>query len=107
MTPTIQMHQQIIEAGLPLPAHEVEFHPDRRWRFDFAWSGYRVALEVEGGTWVKGRHTRGKGYAADCEKYSEAAILGWLVIRVTGDMIRNGKALDLISRAINTVEVAA
>ena len=105
MTKTLsqQIEQRMNEAGLPDPEKEFRFHPERQWRFDFCWPGLMVALEVEGGTWAKGRHTRGKGYASDCEKYSEAAILGWMVIRVTGDMIKNGKAINLIHRAIEGV----
>lgn len=47
-----------------------------------------IAVEIEGGSWINGRHTRGKGYRNDCEKYLEAAILGWTVLRFTSDMLR-------------------
>ena len=66
---------------------EVKFHPSRRWRFDFAHRDAKVAIEVEGGQWSGGRHTRGGGYAGDCEKYNEAQILGWVVFRLTGSQI--------------------
>lgn len=66
---------------------EHKFHPERRWRFDFAELSKSVAFEVEGGTFGVSRHTSGKGYAADCEKYNEAAMMGWLVIRLTPAMI--------------------
>ena len=61
-----------------------------------------VAFEREGGTWTGGRHVSGTGYAKDCEKYSEAAILGWCVIRATTDMVKSGAALDMVERAIKT-----
>jgi len=101
-----QLLNQILDAKLPRPKTEYLFHPERKWRFDFAWPGAMVAVEVEGGTWTRGRHVRPKGYAKDCYKYSEAALAGWLVIRVTGDMIRSGVAADLIKRAFETVEAA-
>lgn len=66
---------------------EHKFHPERRWRFDFACPEKAVAFEIEGGTFGISRHTSGKGYAADCEKYNEAALRGWLVIRLTPAMI--------------------
>ena len=88
------------EAGLPLPIREYCFHPSRRWRFDWAWLDYRVALEWEGGTWSGGRHVRGKGYEEDCRKYSEAAILGWRVLRVTTAMLDRGEVVDLLKRAL-------
>jgi len=71
---------------------EHRFHPTRRWRFDLAWPDLLVACEVEGGTWNGGRHTRGSGFEGDCEKYNAAALLGWLVLRVTGKMVRDGRA---------------
>lgn len=91
---TLALH--IRAAGLPAPMREYQFHPGRRWRFDFCWPELLLACEVEGGIWSGGRHTRGKGFVADCDKYNHAALRGWYVLRVTGDMIKQGKALDLL-----------
>lgn len=78
---------RIEHSRLPRPVREHRFHPDRKWRFDFAWPRYKVALECEGGTWARGRHTRGSGYRKDLEKYNAAAMMGWLVLRYTPDML--------------------
>lgn len=91
---------QIVWLGLPEPSREFRFHDTRRWRFDLAWPDRKVACEVEGGTFVDGRHSRGRGFESDAEKYSEAAILGWLVVRATGDMVEDGRALALVERAL-------
>ena len=56
---------------------ELAFHPTRKWRFDYAWPAKMVALEVEGGTYTGGRHTRGAGYANDIAKYNIATINCW------------------------------
>ena len=69
---------------------------ERMWRFDFAHLGSRVAIEIEGGTWVSGAHSRGRHYQSDCEKYNAATRLGWRVFRLTGDMITTTN-LDSIS----------
>lgn len=90
---------QIKAVGLPAPVTEFRFC-SRRWKFDYAWPDRMVALEVEGGTWNNGRHVRGSGYEKDCIKYSEAAILGWKVIRATTTMIADGRALELIEKAL-------
>lgn len=80
---------------------EHRFHPERRWRFDFAWPDLKVALEIEGGTFMrKGGHTTGVGYYGDAQKYNEAALLGWLVLRVTPHMVRDGQALTFVERAL-------
>jgi len=88
-------------SGLPPPEREHGFHSTRLWRFDFAWPEQCVALEVEGGVRSNGRHTRGSGFEADCEKYNEAGLLGWTVFRVTGAMVHSGQALQMIERALN------
>lgn len=87
-------------AKLPEFEREFRFDPTRRWRLDFAWHGPRVALEVEGGTWTNGRHTRGAGFEADCEKLSAAAIYGWCVIRATTGQVKRGEALAWVKEAI-------
>lgn len=76
----------IIAAGLPQPELEYRFHETRRWRFDYAWPEMKVALELDGGNFSFGRHTRGKGYEADCRKMNTATAMGWRVLRVTTDM---------------------
>lgn len=68
---------------LPEPEREHRFHPMRKWRFDFCWVDEKIALEIEGGIFVKGRHSRGTGYANDADKYNEATKLGWRVFRLT------------------------
>jgi|SRR5579859_7917136 len=86
--------------GIAEPIPEFAFHPVRKWRFDYAWPLSRIALEIDGGIWTEGRHTRGKGKLGDMEKMSEAAILGWRVLYGTPDDLRNGNCLDRISRAL-------
>ena len=90
----------IDDDGLPVPECEFRFHPTRRWRFDRAWVPYKVACEVEGGIWSAGRHVRGRGFQKDCSKYNEAAVDGWIVIRVTAHHIEHGRALVWIRRAL-------
>lgn len=68
---------------------EYPFHPARDWRFDFAWVEAQVAVEIDGGTWSGGRHTRGTGYAKDAEKLNEALVWGWRVLRFTTDQLNN------------------
>ncbi len=85
--------------GLPAPAPECRFHPARRWAFDFAWPAARVALELEGAAFTAGRHTRGKGFSDDCVKYTEAALLGWKVLRCTWPQVEAGLVWAYLDRA--------
>jgi hypothetical protein len=84
--------------GIPEPQTEVVFAPGRRWRFDYLWG--RVALEVEGGVWTRGRHTRGAGFLKDVEKYNAAALLGYTVLRCTPADIESGAAFALVAKAL-------
>lgn len=75
---------------------EVRFDPSRRWRFDFAHRSSMLAVEVEGGMWIRGRHNRAEGYEKDNTKYNKAAILGWTVLRFTPRQVNTGEALETI-----------
>ncbi|MBU6392532.1 MAG: hypothetical protein KGQ83_09870 [Planctomycetes bacterium] len=76
---------------------EVKFHPVRKWRFDFAHPELKIAVEIEGGLWVIGRHNRPQSMIKDIEKYNQAILLGWRVLRYTpqqtGELIRDVEIL--------------
>lgn len=91
---------QLKLAGLDRCAREYAFHPSRKWRFDFAWPDMKVAVEAEGGIYTLGRHVRPGGYEADCEKYNEAQLLGWRVLRVTDKHVKSGAAIEWLRRAM-------
>ncbi len=79
---------------------EYRFAPPRRWRFDLAFSDRLLAVEVDGGGYVSGRHSRGRGIEDDAEKQSHAAMAGWRVVRCTPGQVRDGLALEWIIRAL-------
>jgi very-short-patch-repair endonuclease len=87
----ILLAKHLRELGL-IFATEVRFHPERRWRWDFTLPAHRIALEIEGATWVAGRHTRGKGYQADCDKANHGTMLGWRLLRFTTQDVLRGRA---------------
>ncbi len=91
---------QIRASGLPEPVREYPFATavKRRWRGDFAWVERKLLVEVEGGIYAAGRHTRGAGFEKDCEKYNAAVLLGWSVLRFTGAMIHSGVAIETITQ---------
>ena len=65
------------DCGIPEPETEFVFHPVVKWRFDFAWPGQKVYLEVQGGLFIGGRHTRGAALIKEYEKLNNATMLGW------------------------------
>jgi very-short-patch-repair endonuclease len=48
---------------------------------DFAWPDNKVFLEVDGGIWCGGRHTRAREMLKSWEKENAAATQGWRVLR--------------------------
>lgn len=95
---------QMRALGLPEPVREHRFHPVRRWRFDFAWPDRKIAVEVDGGTWSGGRHSRGGGYEKDAEKLNAAAVDGWRILRVTSAMVKDGRAIAVVDDMLKTGE---
>lgn len=93
------MFAKIIKSSTGLEVEkEYRFHPTRKWRFDYAIPAIRMAVEVEGGVWTGGRHTSSKGFLGDMEKYNEAALLGWCLIRTTPSLLLTSKTIELIKR---------
>jgi hypothetical protein len=82
--------------GIPCAVAEFRFDSIRKWRFDFAWPSYMVAMEVEGGVWSQGRHTRPQGFINDMAKYNAATLQGWRVIRCLPDKINEGVRMSAV-----------
>jgi len=70
------------------------------WRFDFALTNYLIAVEIEGGAWIGGRHTRGAGFSEDLRKYDKAMVLGWSIYRCDVRMVNQGVAINSILNMI-------
>jgi len=80
------------------------------FRADFAWPQARVALEVQGGTFVIGGHSTGPGIERDAIKSLTAQISGWSLICLTDKMLtRDAEKLWLPKLAVfitNRIEQA-
>lgn len=93
--------KQLVDGGWePGLVTEHIFHPTRKWRLDFAYPTLRVGIEVHGGLWSKGAHSRPQGIINDMEKAGEAAVLGWQVIAGSGNCVSNGRLYDVTTRLL-------
>ncbi len=100
--PKTDMFTAICKSDLKIEVvKEYLFHPTRKWRFDYAIPSHKIALEVEGGVWTGGRHTRPQGFLGDIEKYNAGTLLGWRIFRVTPDELCRTKTLNLLKQAIS------
>ncbi len=103
----ILMWDQLTDPVLPTnpwTRKEWRFDSKRKWRFDFAVWNEKILLgiEIEGGAFTQGRHTRGKGFLADMEKYNHATLLGWRILRFPPKEVLNGNAIAFIKRVLES-----
>ena len=66
---------------------EYKFDKVRKWRFDYAYPEYKLAIECNGSVWTQGRHTRGSGFIKDMEKFNAANLQGWHILQYTPNQI--------------------
>lgn len=90
------------EFGIPAPDFEHQFHPSRRWRLDLSWKEFKVAVEVQGGLWIRGggRHQRGAAMLKEWEKLNELAAMGYRVIYCQPCDICTTQTALLVKRAL-------
>lgn len=80
-----QFEAQWALLGGPELEKEVRFCPDRDWRADYRVGN--VLIELEGGVYTKGRHTRSGGFIEDIFKYNSACMLGYRLVRIGTGMV--------------------
>lgn len=101
-TPSSDLFTALVESNIGAKCvMEYQFHPTRKWRFDYALPQYRIALEVEGGVFSQGRHTRPQGFLGDMEKYNTATLMGWRLLRTTPSALITNETLSLLRMAVN------
>lgn len=84
----------------PLFKRQFRIHPQRKFMADFFFPGVRgrspLVVEVDGGGWVNGRHSRGAGIERDAEKSFLIASIPARLMRVTPSQVKKGDALKWI-----------
>lgn len=84
--------------------HEFKFHDKRKWRIDHAIPTHKIAIEVEGGVWTKGRHVNPSGFISDMDKYNALSCAGWMLLRVQPKDLYSEKLLDNIRECCTNKE---
>lgn len=79
---------------------EYRFDSFRKWRFDFAFLDGKVALEVQGGLFTGGRHTRGAALLKEQEKLNAAAVQGWRILYCVPQELCMQETVDMIRAAL-------
>ena len=92
------------QSGIPEPTPEFRFHPVRKWRFDYWWDAEKLALEVQGGLFVNGRHSRGAALLKEHEKLNAAAVMGIRLLYCTPSSLCNLATIRTIQSALAPCE---
>jgi hypothetical protein len=109
--PADVFERQVRAMGLPQYMRESLFalKVGRKWAFDFCWGPpYMLAVEIEGLVvrringvlQVMGRHATITGFREDCEKYANAAMLGWTVVRFEQTQVDSRYAVNMVARIL-------
>lgn len=98
--------EQLRRRGIPEPEREVMLVPGRRYRWDLVWEGVKVCVEVQGGTWHSGAHSRGPGQRRDAEKANGAIVAGYKPFSCTSDMIHDQTFADMLADVLTRLGVA-
>ena len=86
-------------AGIRGYLRNATFIEGRRFQADFWFPRLRLALEVDGGVWMKqSGHTSGVGYTSDRVRDIEALLQGTLTVRYTSEQIRSGYAIETFKK---------
>ena len=83
---------------------EHKFHDTRKWRIDFAIVDQKIGIEIDGGVWSGGRHTRGNGFVEDMEKYNAAVTLGWVILRFTPQDLNKITTFETVKKVVELKE---
>ena len=69
----------------------------KRYRADFAHVPSRCLIEIQGGTFSRGRHVTGSGYERDARKFNLATMSGWKVFLLTSQTAKDATWLQMIA----------
>lgn len=76
---------------------QAKLDPQRRFKWDFIVG--KLAIEIQGGIWMKkGAHTTGTAITRDCDKSRSAIMNGYIPCYFTSQQVLDGTAIDWLSK---------
>lgn len=95
---------ELIRGGLPKPQTQIRVIDEFGWifaRIDMGWEEWKVGVEFDGAQHWTDPAQRTK----DIDRLAELEELGWRIIRVSSDMLRNRRA-TVVSRVAEALTAA-
>ncbi len=63
--------------NLPAPVRQFRHNPKRKFAWDYAWPDFKLLVDLQGATFIRGGHSRGVGQERDFEKLNDAVAMGF------------------------------
>lgn len=82
--------------GIPPYQRQFKFCDTRRWKGDFCWPDIKLVVEVDGGTFMGGRHNTGVGMHNDMIRSNWLQLHGWTLLRGDSIMVHDGSLLAVV-----------
>jgi very-short-patch-repair endonuclease len=100
----VKVWRLLVGSGLPRPVrqHQVEID-GKRYRLDFAWPSFRVAVEADG---FAAHGARRMVFRADRRRSANLVSAGWRVVPVTWDDA-SARSAEWLARLGRTMALAA
>lgn len=76
------------------------FLSGRKFRADFAFPEQMLLIEVDGGLYIQGGHSRGAARESDLERDALAMLAGWRTLRVSPRHVKDGRAIAWIAELL-------
>jgi very-short-patch-repair endonuclease len=97
-------NQHCMDKALPAPQRQYLFATSlkRKWRFDFAWPEFKLAVEIDGGIWIVGAHAHPTRILDNMEKGNAAVLLGWYVLHFSVAQVT--KSMEAIEFTLRVIE---
>jgi very-short-patch-repair endonuclease len=88
------LEQMLKDAGYDAD-REYRWHPSRKFRSDFALVQDRILIEIEG----SGHRTYSR-FLSDIDKYNQATVHGWSLLRCQPKQVAGGYIMDLLEEML-------
>lgn len=89
---------ELMKAGLPKPRTQIRVHP---YRLDMGYDEFKVGVEYDGEQHWQDPHQ----HARDIDRLADLAALGWQIIRVSAEILRNRPHV-IVSRTCEALHAA-
>ena len=79
---------------------EAQIIPNRKFRYDFYFPEHRLCVEVQGGVWSNGAHSRPTGIKRDYEKSNLCTQYGFKLLQFDVKAVKSGEALQVTEQIL-------